>query len=154
MKTVSDHLWMETPLQWFRMNSGLSQNYKRHHVNFTHFSFYFQGLLTPLHVWNIITTSFIISRQGRLNFIFFGLYINICLWEMQICFCVCVRVWSGLSGMCHCWCIPCIWTCSSDCSVNGAEDSNFTIITSCFADSVITADLPLLWFNPCSLLWI
>lgn len=28
--------------------------------------------------------------------------------------------------------------CSSDCSVNGAEDSNFTIIISCSADSVIT----------------
>lgn len=146
MKTVSDHLWMKTPLQWFRMNSALSQNSKRHCVNFTHFSFYFQGLLTPLHVWNIITTSFIISHQGRLNLIFFGLYINICLWEMQIC--------SYLSSMCHCLCIPCLWTCSSDCSVNGVEDSNFTIITSCFADRVITADLPLLWLNPCSLLWI
>lgn len=154
MKTVSDHLWMEMPLQWFRMNSALSQNYKRQHVNFTRFSFHFHGLLTPLHVWNIITTSFIISHQGRLNFIFFGLYTNICLWEMQICLCVCVSVCSCLSSMCHCLCIPCLWRCSSDCSVNGAEDSNLTIITSRFADGVITADLPLLWFNPCSLLWI
>lgn len=149
MKTVSDHPWMETPLQWFRMNSALSQNYKRHHVNFPHSSILFSS-----------NTNLAPGYHSN-KFFFFSLYPTkecwisfsspyICMYVCERCKCECICF--CLSVMCHCLCITCLWKCSSDCSVSGAEASNFTIITSCVVDGVIIdvarADLPLSWFNP------
>lgn len=148
MKTVSDHPWMETSLQWFRMNSALSQNYKRHHVNFPHFSILFSSnaSLAPwYHSNQQVFFHYITPRMAEFHFLQ-PTYVCMSARDANVCACFC------LSVMCHCLCITCLWKCSSDFSVSGAEASNFTIITSCVADDVITdvvrADLPLSWFNP------
>lgn len=111
------------------------------------FHFYFQATLTSLP--DIIATSFFFSlyhtKERWISFSSACILMYVC--ERCKCVCVCVS-----ASLCHCLSITCLWKCSSDCSVSGAEATNFTIITTCVADGVITdvvrADLPLSWFNP------